>query len=326
MPLPPHASVGEPGTETSAWGITLHRSSLAVTKVLPRPLQYSFPPIPLSKKRVYCGKEYCYTCGERALAHGGEMNTSIPCYGIIPARYDSSRFPGKPLADIWGRPMFWHVYAHAKRASVLRNIVLATDDERIAEAALEWEIPCVMTRRDHASGTDRVFEAASKLGVEPHAVIVNIQGDEPALDPAVIEQLIRPFLDGTVQVSTLATPISPERAASPNQVKVVTAANGDALYFSRSRIPFDREGGDGEILGHIGLYAFRMGALERFVSLPQSPLEKREKLEQLRFLENGVPIRVARVEGYEAHGVDTPEDLETIRELLAEHTCKSCVR
>ena len=205
--------------------------------------------------------------------------------------------------------MFWHVYAHAKRASVLRNIVLATDDERIAEAALEWEIPCVMTRR-----------------VEPHAVIVNIQGDEPALDPAVIEQLVRPFLDGTVQVSTLATPISPERAASPNQVKVVTAANGDALYFSRSRIPFDREGGDGEILGHIGLYAFRMGALERFVSLPQSPLEKREKLEQLRFLENGVPIRVVRVEGYEAHGVDTPEDLETIRELLAEHTCKSCVR
>ena len=127
-------------------------------------------------------------------------------------------------------------------------------------------------------------------------------------------------------MSTLATPISPERAASPNQVKVVTAANGDALYFSRSRIPFDREGGDGEILGHIGLYAFRMVALERFVSLPQSPLEKREKLEQLRFLENGVPIRVARVEGYEAHGVDTPEDLETIRELLAEHTCKSCVR
>lgn len=155
--------------------------------------------------------------------------------------------------------MFWHVYAHAKRASVLRNIVLATDDERIAEAALEWEIPCVMTRRDHASGTDRVFEAASKLGVEPHAVIVNIQGDEPALDPAVIEQLVRPFLDGTVQVSTLATPISPERAASPNQVKVVTAANGDALYFSRSRIPFDREGGDGEILGHIGLYAFLHG-------------------------------------------------------------------
>lgn len=326
MPLPPHASVGEPGDGNLRMGHHTPTIFINCYESPPRPLQYSFPPIPLSKKRVYCGKEYCYTCGERALAHGGEMNTSIPCYGIIPARYDSSRFPGKPLADIWGRPMFWYVYAHAKRASVLRNIVLATDDERIAEAALEWEIPCVMTRRDHASGTDRVFEAASKLGVEPHAVIVNIQGDEPALDPAVIEQLVRPFLDGTVQVSTLATPISPERAASPNQVKVVTAANGDALYFSRSRIPFDREGGGGEILGHIGLYAFRMGALERFVSLPQSPLEKREKLEQLRFLENGVPIRVVRVEGYEAHGVDTPEDLETIRELLAEHTCKSCVR
>lgn len=250
------------------------------------------------------------------------MNTSIPCYGIIPARYDSSRFPGKPLADIWGRPMFWHVYAHAQRARVLRKVVLATDDERIEEAALQWEVPCVMTRRDHASGTDRVFEAAARLGVEPHAVIVNVQGDEPALDPAVIELLVQPFLDETVQVSTLAAPISPERAASPNQVKVVTAAGGDALYFSRSRIPFDRDGGEGEILGHIGLYAFRMSALERFVGLPQSPLERREKLEQLRFLENGIPIRVVRAERYEAHGVDTPEDLEHVRALLADHTCK----
>ena len=196
MPLPPHASVGEPGDGNLRMGHHTPTIFISCYESPPRPLQYSFPPIPLSKKRVYCGKEYCYTCGERALAHGGEMNTSIPCYGIIPARYDSSRFPGKPLADIWGRPMFWHVYAHAKRASVLRNIVLATDDERIAEAALEWEIPCVMTRRDHASGTDRVFEAASKLGVEPHAVIVNIQGDEPALDPAVIEQLVRLSLTG----------------------------------------------------------------------------------------------------------------------------------
>ena len=222
--------------------------------------------------------------------------------------------------------MLWHVYAHAKRASVLRKVVLATDDERIAEAALEWEIPCIMTRRDHASGTDRVYEAARSLGVEPHAVIVNVQGDEPALDPAVIEQLVLPFLDEAVQVSTLATPVSPERAASPNQVKVVAANNGDALYFSRSRLPFDRDGGEGEILGHIGLYAFRMRALERFVNLPQSPLEKRESLEQLRFLENGIPVRVVRTEQYEAHGVDTPEDLETIRALLAEHTCKRCAR
>ena len=147
MPLPPHASVGEPGDGNLRMGHHTPTIFISRYESPPRPLQYSFPPIPLSKKRVYCGKEYCYTCGERALAHGGEMNTSIPCYGIIPARYDSSRFPGKPLADIWGRPMFWHVYAHAKRASVLRNIVLATDDERIAEAALEWEIPCVMTRR-----------------------------------------------------------------------------------------------------------------------------------------------------------------------------------
>ena len=122
------------------------------------PLRYPFPSIPRFKKRVYCGKEYCYTCGERASAHGGKMNTSIPCYGIIPARYDSSRFPGKPLADIWGRPMFWHVYAHAKRASVLRDIVLATDDERIAEAALtirKIRTPVVPRRAKSPKGSRR---------------------------------------------------------------------------------------------------------------------------------------------------------------------------
>ena len=212
--------------------------------------------------------------------------------------------------------MFWHVYNRACKAAALHKIVLATDDERIREAAQRLDVPCLMTWKDHPSGTDRAFEAATLLGAEDDAVIVNIQGDEPALDPYMLDLLVEPFEDVTVQVATLAAPITPERAASPNQVKVVTAHNGDALYFSRSNIPFDRDGDEGEILGHIGLYAFRMQALERFVKLPQSRLEKRERLEQLRFLENGIPVRVVRTEQYEAHGVDTPEDLETIRALL----------
>ena len=245
------------------------------------------------------------------------MKLTIPCYGVIPARYASSRFPGKPLADICGHPMFWHVYQRATRCTALNKVVLATDDSRIEEAAARWDIPCVMTRTDHASGTDRVHEAALKLGAEPDAVIVNIQGDEPALDPRMLDQLIAPFADPAVQVSTLAMPISAERALSPNQVKVALAANNDALYLSRAAIPFDRDGNSPDpFLGHIGLYAFRMSALSRFVALPQARLECREKLEQLRFLEHGIPIRVALTD-HVSRGVDTPEDLETVRALLA---------
>ena len=240
------------------------------------------------------------------------------CYGIIPARYASSRFPGKPLADILGHPMFWHVYSRACRCAALERVLLATDDDRIRAAAEQWDVPCLMTRSDHASGTDRVYEAACQLGVTPDAVVVNIQGDEPLLDPLMLEQLIAPFADPAVMVTTLAMPIAPERAQDPNQVKVAMAANGDALYFSRAPIPFDRDGNsDDPFLGHIGMYAFRMSALERFVSLPQSRLEKREKLEQLRFLENGVPIRVV-ITNLSSRGVDTQEDLDAVRALLSQ--------
>lgn len=245
------------------------------------------------------------------------MNSSVPCYGIIPARYASSRLPGKPLVDIGGHPMFWHVYERARQCRSLKRVLLATDDARILEAAKHWDVPCVMTRADHASGTDRVFEAANLLGAEPDAVIVNIQGDEPLLDPVMIDQLVAPFEEAATEVSTLAMHIGPERAADPNLVKVVTSVNGNALYFSRAPIPFDRDGNTPEsFLGHVGMYAFRMTALTRFVSLPQSPLEKREKLEQLRFLENGMAIRVVMTE-YRSRGVDTPEDLEAVRAILA---------
>ena len=245
------------------------------------------------------------------------MSISVPCYGIIPARYASSRLPGKPLVDIGGHPMFWHVYERARQCDSLKRVIVATDDTRILEAAKRWEVPCVMTRADHASGTDRTFEAARLLGVEEDAVIVNIQGDEPLLDPAMINQLVAPFEDDSTAVSTLAMPIIPERATDPNQVKVVTAVNGNALYFSRAPIPFDRDDSMPDaFFGHIGMYAFRMTALARFVSLPQSPLEKKEKLEQLRFLENGISIRVVMTE-YRSRGVDTPEDLEAVRAILA---------
>ncbi len=245
------------------------------------------------------------------------MSISVPCYAIIPARYASSRLPGKPLVDIGGHPMFWHVYERVRQCRSLKRVVLATDDPRIQEAARYWEVPCVMTRADHASGTDRSFEAAKLLGAESDAVIVNIQGDEPLLEPAMIDQLVAPFEDAATEVSTLATRIEAERAADPNQVKVVTSVNGNALYFSRSPIPFDRDGDSADcFLGHIGMYAFRMAALARFVSLPQSSLEKREKLEQLRFLENDISIRVVITE-YRSRGVDTPEDLEAVRAILA---------
>jgi len=243
----------------------------------------------------------------------------LSCHGIIPARYASVRFPGKALADIAGKPMIWHVYERARRCAALRSLTLATDDARIFQTAEQLGMACVMTRPDHPSGTDRVYEAACLLGVADDAVVINIQGDEPLLEPGALDALIAPFADQSVLVSTLSMSVDEQRALSPNQVKVVTAANGDALYFSRALIPHVRDGeaGSRTYLGHIGLYAFRMRALARFVELPPSRLEETEKLEQLRLVENGIPIRVARVERH-SPGVDTPEDLRRVIRLLAE--------
>ena len=248
------------------------------------------------------------------------MALTASCFGIIPARYDSSRFPGKPLAMINDKPMFWHVYQRACSCPEFDKVVLATDDERIAEVAREYDVEYVMTRKDHPSGTDRVYEAACKLGAGEDAVIVNIQGDEPALNPVMLTELVSPFLtDNNVQVSTLAHSISAEEAQSPDKVKIVRAVNGDALYFSRSLVPYCRDGkaADG-YLGHIGLYAFRLGVLKQFTQWEQSALERTEKLEQLRLLENNVPIRVVSTE-HKTHGVDRPEDIDVILKLLREN-------
>lgn len=236
------------------------------------------------------------------------------CHGIIPARFASSRFPGKPLADILGRPMFWHVYQRAKACPELHDVILATDDQQIREAAQSLGVPVTMTRDDHPSGTDRVLEAAERLGLDENDVVVNIQGDEPALHRELLTLLLLPFDDPSMEVTTLARSLTAEEALSPDVVKVVTDARDLALYFSRSLIPYPRDGRE-DFLGHIGLYAFRMRTLRSFVTLGPGKLEQIEKLEQLRFLEAGIPIRVLRTE-YCTHGVDRPEDIPRVCALL----------
>jgi 3-deoxy-manno-octulosonate cytidylyltransferase (CMP-KDO synthetase) len=235
-------------------------------------------------------------------------------YAIIPARYESSRFPGKPLALIHGRPMFWHVMQRASRCPLVGTVALATDDERILQAAEELGMQALMTSRDHASGTDRVLEAARMLGASPDSVVVNVQGDEPALNPEMLTELIRPFADPAVQVTTLGHVIDAEAAQLPDRVKIVRAADGRALYFSRAPVPFGRDNPP-EYLGHIGLYGLRMRILEKFSALGESPLERLEKLEQLRLLEAGIPIHVALTR-HASHGVDRPEDLLTVSALM----------
>jgi 3-deoxy-manno-octulosonate cytidylyltransferase (CMP-KDO synthetase) len=246
------------------------------------------------------------------------MTQNPSFHGIIPARYASTRFPGKPLADILGKPMFWHVYERARQCTDLARVVLATDDVRILEAAGSLNVPALMTASHHPSGTDRVLEAAEKLALPESAVVVNIQGDEPALEPQMIHQLIAPFKhDETVQVSTLATTITPSRAQNPNQVKVVFDTNGRALYFSRAPIPHATTEGNDYFWGHIGLYAFRMKALRKFVSLKTGRLESLERLEQLRLLENGIPIQVVTTK-HRSIGVDEPGDLATAKKLITD--------
>ena len=240
-----------------------------------------------------------------------------PCYAIIPARYQSTRFPGKPLADIAGRPMIWHVFDQARRCPELSSVVLATDDDRIRSVAEKWEIPVVMTRADHRSGTDRVLEAATQMNLPSDVVVINIQGDEPALAPAMLTELVRPFDQPEIQATTLARQISAQEAANPDQVKVVFAQNGTALYFSRTPIPYHRDTQKDTFYGHIGIYAFRMKALEKFVALNQSRLEVTEKLEQLRLLENNIPIHVVLTE-HQSIGVDRPEDIQVVEQIILE--------
>ncbi|MBC2715062.1 MAG: 3-deoxy-manno-octulosonate cytidylyltransferase [Desulfobacteraceae bacterium] len=243
------------------------------------------------------------------------MTDPPKCYGIIPSRYASSRFPGKPLAEIHGMPMFWHVYKRASQCTELEAVALATDDQRIEDAAKKLNVPVIMTRSDHPSGTDRVLEAAIKMDIPDDSVVVNIQGDEPAMQPKMISQLIAPFTNPATCVSTLARRIDYRTAENPDQVKVVLDKNGDAIYFSRSIVPYPREDSTEKFLGHIGIYAFRLNILKQFVSLPVGVVEAVEKLEQLRLIENRIPIHVVETE-LTSFGVDRPEDIEKVSSII----------
>jgi len=247
------------------------------------------------------------------------MNKLPKTYGIIPARYESSRFPGKALADIQVKPMFWHVFDRARQCSAINTVVLATDDNRIYTVAKDLAVPVLMTDPNHPSGTDRILEAAEMLHVQDDDVVVNIQGDEPLLVPDMLSELLHPFTDSTTQVTTLAKQISIAESQNPDRVKVVTDKHGQALYFSRSPIPFDRKESKPDYKGHVGIYAFRMNTLRQFQKLGPSFLESLEYLEQLRLLENGIPIRVIMTE-YDCQGVDTPADLELVLKKLLKDT------
>ena len=226
---------------------------------------------------------------------------------IIPARYASTRLPGKPLLAETGMPLIGHVVEAAARADRLDAVYVATDDERIREAVEAFGGRAVMTRADHASGTDRLAEAAEALGLADDDIVVNVQGDEPEIDPGYIDRLVGLLVESGAPMATLAAPLDAEAAASPNHVKVVLAADGTALYFSRARIPYDRDGAGADYLLHMGIYAYRKRFLAAFAALAPTPLERTERLEQLRALENGHRIAVGVVPAA-APGIDTPDD------------------
>jgi 3-deoxy-manno-octulosonate cytidylyltransferase (CMP-KDO synthetase) len=226
--------------------------------------------------------------------------------GIIPSRYASVRFPGKPLAPLQGKAMVLHVLDAAREASRLNRAVVATDDERIAAAVRTEGGEVVLTSTAAASGTDRLAEAARSI---PADIYVNIQGDEPLMSPGNIDRAVETILaDSSREISSLAIALSSDQAADPNIVKVVIAEDGRALYFSRAPIPFPRNGAP-SYWKHLGIYAYRAATLARVAALPPSALERRESLEQLRWLEAGYAIWIGEAVS-DSIGVDTPEDLE----------------
>jgi len=237
---------------------------------------------------------------------------------VIPARFASTRFPGKPLVLLRGKPLVQWVWERAQKCRRADRVVVATDDERIYRAVEFFGGEVVMTSADHPSGTDRIAEVARRVKAD---LYVNLQGDEPVADPREIDRLIAAAVRGKADIATLAHRIDrPAEIADPNCVKVVADARGRALYFSRAPIPFHRDAGKkgaGKPVywRHIGIYAYRAAALKRFVAFPPSPLERAETLEQLRALENGMTIAVVPTE-MRCHGVDTPADLRAVEKLL----------
>ena len=264
-----------------------------------------------------------------SLEHSAPLTSIV----VIPARYESTRFPGKALALIAGRPMIEHVYKRAARARGVARVLVATDDDRIARAVERFGGTAMMTRATHTTGTDRLAEVASRIEGD---VIVNVQGDEPLVEPGMIEQAIAPFAaDPALQMTSLrARIVDLAELHDPNVVKVVVDSEDFALYFSRAPIPFARDGtaearpfdaptAAGPDLGradgpwrHVGLYAYRRSFLPRFAALPPSPLEQTERLEQLRALEHGIRIKVLETTHFSI-GVDTPADLAKVDALLA---------
>ena len=239
--------------------------------------------------------------------------------GIIPARFASTRFPGKPLALISGKPLIQHVVEQCLKARSLAEVIVATDDERIAETARKF-CRVEMTRADHPSGSDRIAEVAARCDCD---AVVNVQGDEPLMDPQVIDAVANALADS--EMSTAATPVRDlDEYDNPNAVKVVVSVAGRALYFSRRTVPYVRDAASRSaaeqlaafpFLKHLGIYGYRREVLLRLVSCPVSPLESAEKLEQLRALENGIAIAVVRV-NYDSVGVDAPEDVARVEALL----------
>ena len=234
---------------------------------------------------------------------------------VIPARYGSSRFPGKPLVLLRGKPIIQHVYEQVKQSNLFEMVVIATDDVRIVDAVAKFKASVIMTSPDHQSGTDRCAEACDNLPID-FDIVVNIQGDEPFISAEPLTNLLATFNNPDTQISSLMHPIEQD-IDNPNSVKVVCDLLGNALYFSRSAIPYNRDGIDVTYFKHVGVYAFRKEALKKFVNLPPSKLEKTEKLEQLRLLENGFKIRMVKTQ-YRGIGIDTPEDLKKAEKLFEE--------
>ena len=242
------------------------------------------------------------------------MNTVV----IIPARYHSTRFEGKALARILDKPMIQHTYESAKQAESVNAVVVATDDQRIIDAVEGFGGKAVMTSDENRSGTDRVAEAAEKMGLEPSDVIINVQGDQPLLDPRCLDQVVAPFhTEPDVEISTLGYPIVRKiEITNPKDIKVTFDFKGYALYFSRSPIPCGRDPETRyDTYKHLGVYAYTRRFLEVYRKLPTGRLEQIEKLEQLRVLEHGLPIRVV-VTPYDSPEVDLPEDIPRIEDLM----------
>jgi 3-deoxy-manno-octulosonate cytidylyltransferase (CMP-KDO synthetase) len=236
--------------------------------------------------------------------------TESSVLAVIPARFHSTRLPGKILADIAGRTMIEHVYRRASAAANVHAVIVATDDERIAAAVRAFGGAALLTRADHVSGTDRIAEVVSQL---PCRAVVNVQGDEPLIEPETIDAAVAPMLaDATLEMSTISRPFSSsEEFKSPHVVKVVTDLSGNALYFSRALLA--------GASAHVGLYVYRRDTLLKLAALPAAPLEREESLEQLRALAHGIRIRVVETR-HLAAGVDTPEDLDRVRNMMLTHS------